>query len=68
MDAPLIIGKRGIANKSVQVLASGATEVYAEMKPLLETFADTIVYTGELGTGTIMIGAQLVGAHRPGHR
>jgi len=54
MDAPLIVGKRGIANKSVQVLASGATEVYAEMKPLFETFADTVVYTGELGTGTVI--------------
>jgi 3-hydroxyisobutyrate dehydrogenase len=48
------VGNRGIANKSVQVLASGATEVYAEMKSLFETFADTVVYTGELGTGTII--------------
>ena len=54
IDAPLIVGKRGIANKSVQVLASGAPEVYAEVKPLLETFADTVVYTGELGTGTVI--------------
>ena len=54
MDAPLIVGKRGIANKSVQVLASGAVEIYAEVKPLLETFADTVVYTGELGTGTVI--------------
>ena len=54
IDAPLIVGKRGIADKSVQVLASGAPEVYAEVKPLLETFADTVVYTGELGTGTVI--------------
>ncbi len=54
IDAPLIVGKRSIANKSVQVLASGAPEVYAEVKPLLETFADTVVYTGELGTGTVI--------------
>lgn len=54
MDAPLIVGKNGIANRSVQVLASGATEVYAEVKPLLETFGDTVVYTGELGTGTVI--------------
>jgi len=54
MDAPLIVGKNGIANKSVQVLASGAAEVYAEVKPLLETFGDTVVYTGELGTGTVI--------------
>lgn len=54
MDAPLIVGKYGIANKSVQVLASGAAEVYAEVKPLLETFSDTVVYTGEIGTGTVI--------------
>lgn len=54
MDAPLIVGKNGIANKSVQVLASGAAAVYAEVKPLLETFGDTVVYTGELGTGTVI--------------
>jgi 3-hydroxyisobutyrate dehydrogenase len=54
IDAPLIVGKRGIADKSVQVLASGAPEVYAELQPLLETFADTVVYTGKLGTGTVI--------------
>jgi 3-hydroxyisobutyrate dehydrogenase len=54
MDAPLIVGKDGIANKSVEVLASGAAETYAEVKPLLDTFGDTVVYTGELGTGTVI--------------
>ena len=54
MDAPLIVGKDGIANKSVQVLASGAAEDYAEVKALLDTFSDTVVYTGELGTGTVI--------------
>ena len=54
MDAPLIVGKDGIANKSVEVLASGAVEVYQEVKPLLDTFADTVVYTGKLGTGTVI--------------
>ena len=54
MDAPLIVGKDGIANKSLEVLASGALEVYEEVKPLLDTFADTVVYTGKLGTGTVI--------------
>ena len=54
MDAPLIVGKNGIASKSVQVLASGAAEVYAAVKPLLDTIGDTVVYTGELGTGTVI--------------
>jgi 3-hydroxyisobutyrate dehydrogenase len=54
MDAPLIVGKIGIANRSVQVLASGAREDYDEVKPLFDAFSDTVVYAGELGTGTVI--------------
>jgi 3-hydroxyisobutyrate dehydrogenase len=54
LDAPLILGKAGIANKSVQILVSGALEVFDRVKPLLEAFGDTVVYTGELGTGTVI--------------
>jgi 3-hydroxyisobutyrate dehydrogenase len=54
MDAPLIVGKDGIANKSVEVLASGAAEAYQEIKPLLDAFGDRVVYTGELGAGTVI--------------
>jgi 3-hydroxyisobutyrate dehydrogenase len=54
MDAPLIVGKGGVANRSLQVLASGDARTYAEVKPLLDSFSDTVVYTGELGTGTVI--------------
>ena len=54
MDAPLIVGRNGIANRSVQVLASGDPESYNQVKPLLDAFSDTVVYTGELGTGTVI--------------
>jgi 3-hydroxyisobutyrate dehydrogenase len=54
MDAPLIVGKNGVANRSLQVLASGSREAYAEVKPLLDVFADTVVYAGELGSGTVI--------------
>ena len=54
MDAPLIVGKHGVANRSLQVLVSGAAEVYEELKSLLDTFGDTVVYAGELGTGTVI--------------
>ena len=54
MDAPLIVGKNGVANRSLQVLASGALEAYEKVKSLLDTFGDTVVYTGELGTGTVI--------------
>jgi 3-hydroxyisobutyrate dehydrogenase len=54
MDAPLIVGKNGVANKSLQVLASGDAETFAVVKPLFECFADRVVYTGGLGTGTVI--------------
>ena len=54
MDAPLIVGKNGIANRSVQVLASGPQQAFSEVKPVLDAFGDTVVYTGELGTGTVI--------------
>jgi 3-hydroxyisobutyrate dehydrogenase len=54
MDAPLIVGKAGIANKGVQILASGAPEVFDNVKPVLEAFGDRVVYAGELGNGTVI--------------
>src|SRR5262245_29954497 len=54
MDAPLIVGKLGIANKNVQILASGSVDTYHEVKPLLDAFGDTVVYTGALGSGTVI--------------
>jgi 3-hydroxyisobutyrate dehydrogenase len=54
MDAPLIVGKNSIANRSVQVLASGPRGAYEQVKSLLDTFGDTVVYTGEHGTGTVI--------------
>lgn len=54
MDAPLIVGKAGTADRSLQVLASGAPEDYDQVKSLFNSFGDTVVYTGELGTGTVI--------------
>jgi len=52
MDAPLIIGKHGLANKSVQVLASGDEEDFQEIKPVLGGFSERVIYAGSLGNGT----------------
>ena len=52
MDAPLIIGKNGLAAKSVQVLASGGEEDFREIKPVLDCFSERVVYAGALGNGT----------------
>jgi 3-hydroxyisobutyrate dehydrogenase-like beta-hydroxyacid dehydrogenase len=54
MDAPLIVGKDGAANRSLEVLASGAFETYEEVKRILDAFGDAVVYTGPLGTGTVI--------------
>ena len=52
MDAPLIIGKRGLAAKSVQILASGGEEDFREIKPVLDGFSERVIYAGALGNGT----------------
>jgi 3-hydroxyisobutyrate dehydrogenase len=44
----------GVANRSLQILASGDIETYTEVKPVFDIFGDMIVYTGELGTGTVI--------------
>ena len=54
MDAPLIVGKDGVAHRSLEVLASGDLETYEEVKSILDAFGDTVVYTGPLGTGTVI--------------
>ena len=54
MDAPLIVGKDGVANRSLEVLAAGDFETYEEVKLILDAFGDTVVYTGPLGTGTVI--------------
>ena len=50
----LLLVRMGVANRSLQVLASGAFETYEKVKSLLDTFGDTVVYTGELGRGTVI--------------
>jgi 3-hydroxyisobutyrate dehydrogenase len=52
MDAPLIIGKNGLAERSVQVLASGGEEDFREIKPVLDCFSERVIYAGALGNGT----------------
>ncbi|MDH3443151.1 MAG: NAD(P)-dependent oxidoreductase, partial [Deltaproteobacteria bacterium] len=54
LDAPLIVGKKGVANKSLEVLASGSQDTYREVKSILDTFGDTVVYAGKLGNGTVI--------------
>ena len=54
MDAPLIVGKDGAANRNLEVLASGNAETYKGVKFILDAFGDTVVYTGALGTGTVI--------------
>ncbi len=54
MDAPLIVGKAGVAARSLEVLASGDPATFEKVKPILDAFADTVVYSGALGTGTVI--------------
>ena len=58
MDAPLIVGKDGIAKRSVQVLASGAQATFDDVKHLFDAFSDTVVYTGELRSEERRVGKE----------
>ena len=52
MDAPLIVGKSGLAARSVQVLASGGEQDFCDIKPVLDCFSERVIYAGALGNGT----------------
>lgn len=46
LDAPVSGGVAGVAARRLTVMASGDEAVFEEMKPLLATFAATILYVG----------------------
>ena len=54
MDAPLIVRRKGHRQAQRSSVGVGRSETYSEVKPLLDAFSDTVVYTGELGTGTVI--------------
>ena len=52
VDAPVLTSPATAADRQVVVMPSGDREVYQKLRPLFDSFADTVVYQGPLGMGS----------------
>ncbi len=52
LDAPVLASPATAANREVIVMPSGDKDVYEQLLPVFEAFADKIVYQGDLGMGS----------------
>ena len=52
LDAPVLASPADAANREVIVMPSGDKDIYEHLIPVFESFADKIVYQGELGMGS----------------
>ena len=53
MDTPVLSSPARAIDRSLIVMAGGERDVFERVQPLLEAFADKVVYTGGLGTACI---------------
>ncbi|MCS5660321.1 MAG: NAD(P)-dependent oxidoreductase, partial [Dehalococcoidia bacterium] len=52
LDAPVLTSPATAADRQVVVMPSGDREVCQKLRPLFDSFADTVVYQGPLGMGS----------------
>ncbi len=53
MDTPVLSSPARARDRSLIVMAGGDREVFDRVHPILDAFADKVIYTGELGTACI---------------
>ena len=53
LDAPVLTSPAAAEDREVIVMPSGDREVFERLLPVFEAFADTVVYQGELGMGSV---------------
>ena len=53
MDTPVLSSPERAIDRSLIVMAGGERDVFERVRPLLEAFADKVVYTGGLGTACV---------------
>lgn len=51
IDAPVTGGDIGAKNGTLSIMVGGDKEVFEQIKPILSTFGNNIVYQGEAGSG-----------------
>ena len=52
LDAPVLASPADAADRHVIVMPSGDKNIYEQLLPVFESFADKVVYQGELGMGS----------------
>ncbi len=52
LDAPVLASPTDAADRHVIVMPSGDRDIYEQLIPVFESFADKIVYQGDLGMGS----------------
>ena len=53
LDAPVLASPADAADRQVIVMPSGDEEVYEQLLPVFDAFADKVVYQGDLGNGSV---------------
>ena len=53
LDAPVLASPADAADRQVVVMPSGDKEVYEQLLPVFDAFADKVVYQGDLGMGSV---------------
>jgi 3-hydroxyisobutyrate dehydrogenase len=53
LDAPVLSSPMDAIDRDVIVMVGGERDVYDRIRPILDTFADKVVYTGALGTASV---------------
>ena len=53
MDTPVLSSPTRAIERSLIVMAGGERQIFDRVRPLLDTFADKVVYTGPLGTASV---------------
>ena len=53
LDAPVYAGPHTAARRQVKIMPSGDREVFDRVRPIIESFTETVLYTGRLGNGSI---------------
>jgi 3-hydroxyisobutyrate dehydrogenase len=53
LDTPVMASPASVLERSVLILAGGEREIYDQVKPILDSFADRVMYCGGLGSGLV---------------
>ena len=53
LDAPVMSSPTNVLSKEVMVMVGGEREIYDRVKPVLDSFTNTVMYCGPIGTAQV---------------